>query len=180
MPTSSSCLKDADECRTANQAAPFVAKSFQHYNISTRAEKAALLGLMAFESVEFKLNTNKTGSVGEGTRNMQSGDYNLKYAESIPELRDKLAEVGVKDLNAVRELVLPDEYSFASAAWFLATQCEKDVRIELKTGSRHGWARYISECVGTEPEPRKAYWRTAVKALGQKSDVSEKDFLTDR
>jgi hypothetical protein len=165
MPTSSTCTETV-ECRTAARAAPWVSKSFLDYGISSKAEQAALLGIMAFESVEFKYNTNQAGHVGQGTRNMQSAEFNLKYAQSIPELREKMAVVGVKDLNAVRGLVLEDQYSFASAAWFLATQCGDGVRGQLQTGSKAGWEKYISECVGTEPGPREAYWQAAIKALG--------------
>jgi hypothetical protein len=109
--------------------------------------------------------TAQQGHVGQGTYNMQSGEYNLKYAQSIPVLREQLAASGTTDLNTVRNLVLADEFSFASGAWFLVTQCSAEVRQQLQMGSEEGWAQYISQCVGTEPEPRKAYWQAAVNAL---------------
>jgi hypothetical protein len=168
MPTSSTCATispSTTECRTATQAAPFVSKAFTDYGITSTPEQAALLAIMAFESVEFKFNTNQAGYVGQGTRNMQSGNFNLQYAQAIPELREKLAATGTGDLNAVRALVLLDEYSFASAAWFLTSQCSAEVRTQLQTGSQAGWEGYISSCVGTEPGPRVAYWQAAVKAL---------------
>lgn len=166
-PTSSTCPTDGsnDECRTADHAALWISKSFTTFSITSKAEQAALLGLMAFESGEFKHNTNQQGHIGQGTHNMQSGEYNLKYAQSIPILREPLATVGTTDLNMVRKLVLADEFSFASAAWYLVTQCSPEVRMQLQTGSQDGWAQYISQCVGTEPQPRQAYWQAAVKAL---------------
>lgn len=165
-PTSATCdWMSSDECRTNEQAALWISRSFTQMGIFTKAEQAALIALMAFESGEFKYNTNQQGHVGQGTRNMQSGQYNLKYAQSVPMLRGPLEAIGTWDLARVLKLVLPDELSFGSAAWFLQTQCSPDVREGLKRGDEEGWARYITECVGTEPEPRKAYWQAAVKAL---------------
>ena len=83
MPTSATC-KNLEECRTAEQAAPWVSKSFINYRISTKAEQAALLGIMAYESVEFEFNTNLAQNIGQGTRNMQSGRFNVAYAQSMP------------------------------------------------------------------------------------------------
>jgi hypothetical protein len=77
-------------------------------------------------------------------------------------------------LNAVRALVLPDQLSFASAAWFLVTQCPPEVRTQLQTGSDAGWAAYITTCLGTEPGPRQAYWQAAVKALGGAGSVQRR------
>jgi len=165
-PTSATCSTvGSSGCRTADQVARWIGKSFTSFSISSKAEQAAVFGLMAFESAEFKYNINQQGHVGQGTYNMQSGAYNLKYAQSIPVLREMLAVVGTTDLNMVRKLVLADEFSFASGAWFLVTQCSAEVRKQLQTGSQQGWAQYISQCVGTEPEPRKAYWQAAVAAL---------------
>lgn len=165
MPTSGTC-ENSTECRTSGQAKPYINEAFSRLNIASKAEQAAVIALMAFESGELKFNTNQAGVVGQGTRNMQSGQYNLKYAEGIPELGTKLAEIGTEDLNAVRELVLPDKYSFKSASWFLVTQCHEVQRAELQKGTRAGWELYITECVGTDPAPRSAYWETAMKELG--------------
>ncbi|ERF71672.1 hypothetical protein EPUS_00661 [Endocarpon pusillum Z07020] len=165
-PTSATCdWIISNECRTNEQAALWISKSFTQMGIFTKAEQAALIALMAFESGEFKYNTNQQGHVGQGTRNMQSGEYNLKYAQSVPMLREPLQAIGTWDLGKVLKLVLPDELSFGSAAWFLQTQCSPDIREGLKKGGEEGWANYIKECVGTEPEPRKAYWQAAVKTL---------------
>jgi hypothetical protein len=163
-PTSSSCAETV-ECRTAEQAAPFISKSFTDYAITSKAEQAALIGIMAFESVEFKFNTQQAGNPGQGTRNMQNAPFNVQFAQSVPQLAPQLAAIGTSNVNAVRALVLPDEFSFASAAWFLTSQCSPQVRTALQTGSQDGWAQYITQCVGTEPGPRQAYWQAAVKAL---------------
>ncbi|KAF7514214.1 hypothetical protein GJ744_004539 [Endocarpon pusillum] len=165
-PASATCdYTTTDECRTNEEAAPWISKSFTQMGISTKAEQAALIALMAFESGDFRYNTNLQGHVGQGTRNMQSGEYNLKYAQSIPMLREPLEEIGTSDLGEVLKLVLPDEFSFNSAAWFLRTQCSPDIQEGLKNGGEEGWAKYIKECVGTDPEPRKADWQAAVNAL---------------
>lgn len=98
---------------------------------------------------------------------MQMPNYNLKYAESIPELADKLAPIK-DDKVKVLELLLSDEkWDFGSGAWFLTSQCGESVRTQLQTGSEAGWRAYISSCVGTGvTQARKAYWDRAVKALG--------------
>lgn len=56
------------ECRTAAQAAPVLTSSFQKYGITSAAEKAALISLMAFESGDFKYNKNYyPGTPGQGS-----------------------------------------------------------------------------------------------------------------
>ena len=70
MPQSSTCAGAAhpDECRTAAQAAPFVTQSFSTYGVTTPGEQAALLGIMGFESEDFKYNKNYyPGNPGQGS-----------------------------------------------------------------------------------------------------------------
>lgn len=58
------------ECSTAAQAVPFITKSFATYNVTSRAEQAALISLMAFESGDFKYNRNHfppPGRPGQGS-----------------------------------------------------------------------------------------------------------------
>lgn len=56
------------ECATAKQAAQFTAQSFDTYQITSKAEQAAILSLMAFESDEFKYNKNHfPGVPGQGS-----------------------------------------------------------------------------------------------------------------
>ena len=111
---------------------------------------------------------------------MQSAVYNLQYANSIPSLTSPLATILVSNgattaasmtaeqMNNMRALLTgSDTYDFASAAWFLTTQCSPDVRAGLKSGSLAGWQVYLSECVGTRPtSDRQAIWSTAITVLG--------------
>lgn len=96
------------------------------------------------------------------------------YAQSIPALKDKVAAIttattvaGLSDdkLNAIRALVLPDEYSWASGAWFLTSQCASQ-RTAIQAGGDAGFAAYMG-CVGTPvTDDRKAYFTRAVAAFG--------------
>ncbi|KAE8371013.1 hypothetical protein BDV26DRAFT_299195 [Aspergillus bertholletiae] len=165
-----SCADRADksapsECADAQQAATNIAKSFDTYKVTSPAEQAAVISLMAFESVEFLYNRNKVPGVpGQGTRNMQSPAFNAKYAESL--------NVAVSDDKAqtLDKLLEKLEWDFGSGAWFLTTQCTTDVRSALQSGSEAGWERYITECVQTSvTEARKEYWQKATKALGAES-----------
>jgi hypothetical protein len=158
-------------------AAPFLIKAMSQYGITSPPEIAALLSLIAYETGDFKYNTNHypaPGRPGQGTRNMQMANYNLMYAQSIPALSTKLSAIttgtstsGLSDdqLNAIRALVVPDEYSWGSAAWFLTTQCAS-TRAALQAGGQAGYASYLS-CVGTSAtSDRLAYWTRANTALG--------------
>ena len=70
MPKSSQCdpgqAQFPKDCRTAEQAAPFVEKAHAEF---TPAETAAMLALMALESEEFKFKHNLVNA-GQGTANM--------------------------------------------------------------------------------------------------------------
>ncbi|KAJ5570280.1 uncharacterized protein N7459_009710 [Penicillium hispanicum] len=156
------------ECATAKQAAKYTSQSFDTYKVTSKAEQAAVISLMAFESDDFKYNKNHyPGTPGQGTRNMQSPSYNKKYASSIPALKDKVAQVANSPTDLLDLLRNDETYDFGSGAWFLTTQCSKDVRSALQDGSETGWQNYISSCVGTSvTDERKEYWERAVKALG--------------
>ncbi|OJJ52628.1 hypothetical protein ASPSYDRAFT_164401 [Aspergillus sydowii CBS 593.65] len=171
-PKSSSCANPdkvaPEECATAAQAAPALTTAFKKYGVTSKAEQAAVLGLIAFESGEFRFSRNHfPGVEGQGTRNMQSPDFNKKYAASIDALKEKFEEV--KDQpGKVLDLLLEDPaVDFGSGAWFLTTQCDDSVREKLQSGNEEGWKGYIVDCVGTEANSeRKGYWTAAVKALG--------------
>ncbi|PYH98869.1 hypothetical protein BO71DRAFT_394826 [Aspergillus ellipticus CBS 707.79] len=169
-PTSNSCDNPpaAGECATADVAAPNIAKSFDTYHVTSRAEQAAVIALMAFESGDFKYNKNHfPGVAGQGTRNMQSPTYNSKYASSILALASQLSAVANDPAKLLDLLRANPEYDFGSGAWFLTTQCSADVRGQLQSGSEDGWKAYISGCVGTEAsDDRKQYWERARQALG--------------
>lgn len=156
------------ECKTADEAAPFINKSFQTYGITTPGEAAAVIGIMGFESGDFKYNVNHfPGTPGQGTRNMQYPQYNLKYAQSIPALKDKLAAAGSDPKAILSLLTASGEYDFGSAAWYLTTQCSPTVRAGLKSGSLAGWQAYITQCIQTQATPeRQAYWQRAAKMMG--------------
>ena len=78
-PKSKSC-DDAPakgECATAKIAADYTSQSFNKYKVTNKAEQAAILSLMAFESDDFKYNKNHfPGTPGQGSksnpRNIQS------------------------------------------------------------------------------------------------------------
>jgi hypothetical protein len=179
-PTSGSCsaAPAAGECATNEDAANALIPAMQKYGIYSPPEIAALLSLMAYETADFKYNINHfPGRPGQGTRNMQMSNYNLLYAQSIPELASSLSAIttssstnGLSDdqLNAIRALVLPDQYSFGSAAWFLTTQCPQ-TRTQLQAGGQAGYEAYLS-CVGVSAtSDRLAYWDRANTAFNLSS-----------
>lgn len=178
-PTSHTCdsAPYPSECATASQAAPYLITAFQTHSITNPAQIAAILSLQAFETNDFKYSINHfpaPGRPGQGTRNMQMAAYNLLYARSIPELLQKLEAITTAEsvdglthdqLNAVRELVLPDAYSWGSGAWFFSTQCEDAVKMATETPGEVGFAAYMG-CVGTEvTSDRLAYYDRALKAF---------------
>ena len=69
-----SCASRADknaptECADAEQAATNIAKSFEKYQVTSPAEQAAVISLLALESVEFLYNRNKVpGVAGQGSK----------------------------------------------------------------------------------------------------------------
>lgn len=100
-------------------------------------------------------------------RNMQSPDFNKKYAASIDSLKERFEAVKDQPGKVLDLLLEEPAVDFGSGAWFLTTQCEDSVRKELQSGSEEGWKGYIVDCVGTEANSeRKGYWTAAVKALG--------------
>jgi hypothetical protein len=177
-PTSNTCAGAPvpSECATATQAAPYLITAVSQYGITSAPEIAALLSLIAFETGDFKYNINHyPGRAGQGTRNMQMPDYNLQYALSIPALVGQVQAItsqtttttGLSDsqLNAIRALVLPDQYTWASAAWFYTTKCAS-VRSQVQAGGQAGLNAYLG-CVGTTAtSDRLAYWTRANTAFG--------------
>lgn len=70
-PTSKTCDDPPakGECATAKQAAKFTAQSFDTYDVTSKAEQAAIISLMAFESDDFKYNKNHfPGVPGQGSK----------------------------------------------------------------------------------------------------------------
>ncbi|KAL4936850.1 hypothetical protein BDV06DRAFT_84781 [Aspergillus oleicola] len=172
-PKSASCANVTtftDECRTAEQAAPALTTAFLNYGVTSKAEQAAVLGLIAFESGEFRYARNhfpEPGNPGQGTRNMQSPTFNQEYGASFPSIADRIAEAG-DDLSAMLDIILEDPVrDFGSGAWFLTNHCDMEFRAPLQTGSEEGWEGFITECVGTDANgDRRGYWVKAKQALG--------------
>ncbi|CAD6505596.1 BgTH12-01086 [Blumeria graminis f. sp. triticale] len=174
-PGSDSCPSPSDECATSAQAAPFLNAAMSKYSINSLSEQASILALIAFESGNFKYNINHfPGNPGQGTRNMQSASFNLQYVKSIPELASQTTYTSTDGLNSdqlnqIRALVLPDDYTWASAAWFLTQQsaCADARRTLQASNGDEGFTAHM-RCVGISDinESRMAYWRAARTALG--------------
>lgn len=64
-PKSQSCVNapvpkgGTPECANSQEAALNIAKSFETYNMTSRAEQAAVVALMTFESEEFRFSRNQ-------------------------------------------------------------------------------------------------------------------------
>ncbi|KAL9618764.1 MAG: hypothetical protein Q9160_006558 [Pyrenula sp. 1 TL-2023] len=173
MPSAASCSSSAapssglNECINAATAIPHLISAFARYKITTAGEQAAILSWIALESAELKYNINHfPGNPGQGTRVMLMPPYIAKYIASIPDLKEK-ADAAGGDVTKLLGLVLDDEHSLASGAWFVSSQCTQDVRQGLAAGSDAGWEQFITGCVGTTvTDQRKGYWVKAKEALG--------------
>lgn len=168
-PTSASCdgAKVPAQCATAQQAAGPIIDSFAEYGIVTPGEQAALLALMAFETVEFKFNTNQDGGngqprPGQGTRNMMMPDNVALYAQAkYPNA------ASISDVSQKLDKVIADGGEWASAAWYYTTKCDDTVKAGLKAGTQAGNAAYLTNCVMTTvTDDRTKYWTAAAQALG--------------
>lgn len=101
---------------------------------------------------------------------MQSPTFNLKYAEwlAVNATDSGISTQQVQEAQAegpaqVLALVNDDRWGFASAAWFLATQCDESIEEGLATQSEEGWNAYLTDCVGTTvTEGRTAIWDKAI------------------
>lgn len=185
-PQSKSCNPNglaAKECRTAAQAAPFINAAHSKFCITTKGEMAALVSLQSFESVQFKFQRNQAGNPGQGTHNEMNFPFIYQYALDTPQTKDaalKLVPLGTdintvsnNTKNAVLDLMLADDLSFASAAWFLkrsaitsGTACDQSIIDGLKAATEVGWEAYITKCVRTTvTDDRKAVYNAALAAL---------------
>lgn len=173
-PETSSCdgATFPTECITATAAAAFIATSYTDYNVTSFGTQAALLSLMLYETDSFKYAKNHwPGVPGQGTRNMQSPTFNLKYATwlatNAPKAGITVAEVDAANVvgpaNVLQLLLRNNAVSFGSAAGFLKTQCEDSIAEGLAAMSEEGWEMYLTECVGTTvTADRTAIWRAAI------------------
>lgn len=117
----------------------------------------------------------------ETARNMMMFDYVLPYAIEFnssavlatrPDLTSQSTAADVPNdgqKNAIRATVLGDELSFASAAWFLRTQCGADIAQGLQAATAAGFNAYMgSGCVGAGQDPaRLALYQATLTAMGQ-------------
>ncbi|KAK4143289.1 uncharacterized protein C8A04DRAFT_29107 [Dichotomopilus funicola] len=161
MPSANSCsgADFPDECRTAEQAAPFISKACADLS---NGECAATVAVMGLESGDLKFKHNVSpGRPGQGTANMMQIDFITKYATDL----FGAGKVSGKAPNDILALVTPDATNFGSAAWFLKTQCP-NVRDTLKAGTDQGWLAF-NECIGVSGASgdRMAYWTRAKQAF---------------
>ena len=163
------------ECATASDATPWINLAFHTFSIHAFGTQAALLSLMLYESGSFRYNINHyPGVPGQGTRNMQSSAFNLKYAQWLAVNMtysgislQQVAEADKEGSVQVLALVKGERWSFASAAWFLATQCNEEISRGLAALTEEGWDTYLTDCVGTTvTDDRTAIWKKAI-ALGK-------------
>jgi len=176
-PGSGSCVPGGTACSTPDVAAAALNSAFEKCGYTSLGQQAALLGLMTFESVDFEYNVNAfPGRPGQGTKAMLMFNFVLKYALAQPELNSQVLELsgGSTDPNSIpdatkneiRQLVLPDKYTFGAAPWFLSTQCDASVATQLTSGGLTAFQNYITNCVGTTfTDDRKAKWCLAYNAL---------------
>lgn len=164
MPTADSCTGAdfPDECRTAEQAAPYFIAAMQAHGVYSPGAISAVLALVGYESVDMKYKHNvNPGREGQGTSNMQMADFNIEYGQSIPAIANQAAAAGAAGILA---LVTPDEYNFGSGPWFLRNKCDAGVLAGLAAFTDEAFAAYMS-CVGvTVDEGRQAYWDRAKTA----------------
>jgi len=137
---------------------------------------------MVFETGDFKFERNHfpaPGRPGQGTRDLMEFPFILAYALDTPSTAaNATALVGTNatpsndTMNAVLALVLPDDLSFASAAWFYKrsgsnhTGCSDDIVQGLQAGTEAGWEAYTTGCVGTAvTDDRKAVYELAIANL---------------
>ncbi|KAI5295001.1 hypothetical protein KEM52_002639 [Ascosphaera acerosa] len=167
-------LPGADQCRTAAQAAGPIKRSWEKYGLQYRGERAAVVAVMAYESVDFRYAVNQAHpDIGQGTRNMQSPAFNRLYALSIPEIAATVNSTTPSQL--LDTLNSNDDWSFGSAAWFLTTQCDAKTRAAVANANRfetEPFIAYVRDCLGVkgadleaEKEERVRDWKAAMEAL---------------
>ncbi|KAK6501033.1 hypothetical protein TWF506_003788 [Arthrobotrys conoides] len=190
-PSSKSCPRENEnknlapkECATAEHAAPFITEAFKKYEINTIGEAAAILSLMMFESGDFQFNTNHFGiegrlpRPGQGTRNQMSPNFIVQYAQSFGSTDSIKPGITPENINQqtdevknkVLALVLGDDKTWASGAWFYKNYapCAAIMPALQKTPvSEAAWEAYITKCIETTvTDGRKASFKDAVAALG--------------
>lgn len=94
----------------------------------------------------------------------QSGEFNVEYANGIPELAAKNPTT-----STVLDMVTADQYNFGTGPWYYAEKCE--TAQGLTGGSPDDWFNAYMSCVGVDmtdtkqQEDRLPWWEAAKKAL---------------
>lgn len=162
-----------DQCRTAEQLAGSLISAFFTHGVYSVKQMAAVVALMAFESGDFEYKLNQVEAHhGQGTANMQSPAFNLKYGRSIPDLAEQFKQfpatvdgMSPEQLDKMVLLLTDDKYNFGSGPWFLMNECGADVRSLLDSNPDAGFAAYMG-CVGvTVDDKRNQYWQRAKSAF---------------
>jgi hypothetical protein len=112
---------------------------------------------------------------------MMTFPFIAKYALETPDVAGKVASISpginanmsfdqlnqtpANVMNDIRALVLRDDLSFASAAWFLRTKCTPDIATGLTSATDDAWGKYMTICVGTSDTPdRREGYHKALRA----------------
>lgn len=100
-------------------------------------------------------------------------EFNSSAVQAIrPDLTSQSTAADVPDddqKNSIRATALGDELSFASAAWFLRTQCGADIAQGLQAATVDGFNAYMgSDCVDAGQDPaRLTVYQATLTAMGQ-------------
>jgi hypothetical protein len=119
---------------------------------------------MTFESGGFQYDMKHfPPTPGQGTRNMMSPNFVQEYATA---LYGSAKTQGLAPAD-VLNLVLNDDDSCGSGAWFLATKCPS-VLSQFASDPEGAWTAYHgSGCISTElTAARTAVWTSAKAAFG--------------
>lgn len=174
----------AVECRTATQAAPFISKSFQTYNISSPAEQAALVSLMAFETDDFKYNKNHfpgvpgQGSMWTPTFIPHNNTYHLPYNSSkhaIAWFQRSLCEVDpsvekgpCSHCRATKGSSWPLTHGGCVRLWFCGVVFDHPVLVEGAKCSEGGHRRRMGNVYLFLRWDHRGWWQEVVLAACHK------------
>lgn len=170
------CTKSInEECRTPEQAGPFLLFAMNKYSIMHPLEISAIMATISTESVNLQYKTNQFPKrAGQGTSNMQMYKFNYEFAKTIPELAEPLSNIestkenmtnpSNETKNAVRALVIQDAYNFQTGPWYYTTKCCEKIKAKLRNPSTtdEGFNEYSLNCIGvesTEDGRREAFGR---------------------
>lgn len=151
-----------NECRTPEQAAPYLIKSLER---RTTGEIAMVLSLIGLESADLKYRMNHfplPGNPAQGTANMMGEEFVKEYAQSLN------LPIDGKSGPEILQLVIADDFqNFNSAVWFLERKCSDDVKAKMRKGTDEGYLLYLTDCIRTTDSPdRQAYWKRAKEFFG--------------